>query len=157
MRPGCEDGLVETSTVLHEGVDLPVGEGLLGRCAGLPSRDAVGVRGVLQRPPQGLVLEQRAEVVDLLDLLGGEAGDGEAHVRAVRHQPLSLEDHECLANRDPADPHGSGDCVDPDHGPWTQLPVVDLTPQLPEDCLLHGRRSERGHHLPPRSAPVRGR
>jgi uricase-like protein len=73
--------LVEMTAVVAEGVDLSVVEGLLGCSARFSSCGTVGVRGVLQCPTQGLVLEQRADEVDLLELLGGEAEDGEAHVR----------------------------------------------------------------------------
>src|SRR3712207_3576042 len=77
---GGEDDGVEAPAVVAEGVDLSPGERVLGRRTGLVGRCAVGVRGVRHRSPQGLVLEQRAEVVDLLELLGGQARDGEAHV-----------------------------------------------------------------------------
>src|SRR3712207_553724 len=51
---GGEQSLVETTAVVAEGVDLTVVEGFLRCSARFSSCGTVGVRGVPQRPAQGL-------------------------------------------------------------------------------------------------------
>ena len=108
-----------------------------------------------------VVLDERTQVVDLLELVEVQLGHPVAAVRDVGDVALGLEHPQRLTDRDPADAQGDGEVLLADGDTWRDVPAQDPGAHLDEHRLLGGGRAlEISHGVLPggrSGAPVGSR
>ena len=134
----------------------------LSQNRGLPAARNVGVRVargrylaylddddryLLDRVAQRIALQQHAQVEDLVDLGGAQAGDERAAVRLDHHQTLGLQLAERLAHRDAADAELGRQLLLPQRRPRCPAPVVQRAPQGAGDGIGGGGGWGDGFHV----------
>ena len=136
------------------------GDRVGGRCrlgGGEPDvgrSDGTEVVGIIpgQRPAGQVVLDERPEVVDLLEIVEVELGHAVAAVRDIGDVALGLEHPQGLTHRDPADPQGRGEVLLAHGGSRRDVAAEDPRAHLDEHRLLCGRRAlELRHRSTPRA------
>jgi hypothetical protein len=115
----------------------------LGRCR------PIHVVRAPQPAPERLGLEDRADRVDLDRVGGGQHRHDVAGMRRVLDEPLSFEDLQGFADRDPAHAEARGDVVQPDDCTGPQLAILDGAAERVQHALLGRWRALKLRHRHP--------